>query len=166
MTQKLDPDEKLRRKKARDRAYYLKNREHIIAGANSYTEIWRRNNPERARERTRRHRRKVKRQAIVAYGGKCACCGLDDYPFLSIDHINNDGAAHRKREKVGSGRIFAWLKKHNYPAGFQVLCFNCNLAKQHYGGECPHQTRLRGAPLLSDELPRNLSPRQLNHPEK
>jgi hypothetical protein len=29
----------------------------------------------------------------------------------------------------------------NYPAGYQVLCFNCNWAKSH--GGCPH-----AAPIL------------------
>ena len=31
---------------------------------------------------------------------KCAMCGCDDIRVLDIDHINNDGAAHRK--KIGS----------------------------------------------------------------
>jgi len=145
MTKKLDPAERKRRQQARDRAYYLKNREAIIASTGSYSEIWRKNNPEKANERTRRHRHKVKRQVIEAYGARCACCGLDDYPFLSIDHINNDGASHRRKLGLHAGKIYPWLKKHGYPDGFQVLCFNCNLAKAHHGGECPHQTRLKEA---------------------
>lgn len=29
-----------------------------------------------------------------------------------------------------------WLEANGYPAGFQVLCANCNMAKQ--SGGCPH----------------------------
>ena len=32
---------------------------------------------------------------------------------------------------------YRWLKNHNYPEGFQVLCYNCNLPKGVYG-VCPH----------------------------
>ena len=61
---------------------------------------------------------------------------MDIYEFLSIDHINNDGAAHRR--KLGSNYIYSWLIQTNFPEGFQVLCHNCNLAKGFYK-QCPHQ---------------------------
>lgn len=69
------------------------------------------------------------------YGGKCACCGEDEWKFLTIDHINNDGAAHRRVVKT---YITGWLIKNNFPPGFQILCHNCNFTKEAYGG-CPHQ---------------------------
>ena len=31
-----------------------------------------------------------------------------------------------------------WIKKNNFPKGFQILCHNCNVAKGIYG-ECPHE---------------------------
>ena len=34
-----------------------------------------------------------------------------------------------------------WLKRNGYPAGYQVLCFNCNFAK-HRKGACPHTRAL------------------------
>jgi len=72
--------------------------------------------------------------AFAAYGGSfCACCGEDHYEFLCIDHVDNNGAAHRK--KVGD--VLSWLSKNGYPSGFQVLCINCNFAKGHLG-ECSH----------------------------
>lgn len=61
--------------------------------------------------------------------------------FLGIDHVNNDGEAHR-REMAGYGRaIYQWLRHHDYPQDgrFQVLCHNCNIAKGLYGA-CPHRT--------------------------
>lgn len=85
-------------------------------------------------------KRQLKAEVIAAYGNKCACCTLADVRFLSIDHIANDGANHRRKNKLTAGTsTYAWLRKNNYPAGFQVLCFNCNFAKQLNEGVCPHQ---------------------------
>ena len=89
--------------------------------------------------REKAYRKKERLGALAAYGGKCACCGEEDYRFLCIDHINNDGAEHRKKIK---GTIFSWLRKNNYPEGFQVLCWNCNMGKYHNGGICPHKDPL------------------------
>lgn len=86
----------------------------------------------------RKFYQKLKEAAFQAYGGyKCACPGCDvtEPQFLQIDHLLDDGAIHR--EVIGRGGLYAWLKKHNYPPGFQVLCANCNFAKGHYG-MCPH----------------------------
>jgi len=80
---------------------------------------------------------------IEAYGGKCACCGESEPMFLVIDHKMDDGAEHRSmigigKSKVGSGSImYAWLIKNEFPKDFQLLCANCNMAKQ--SGGCPHQ---------------------------
>jgi hypothetical protein len=56
--------------------------------------------------------------------------------FLTIDHIENNGAEHRRQQRNGQNKghdIYAWLRKNNYPEGFQVLCYNCNCAKGIYG---------------------------------
>ena len=66
----------------------------------------------------------------------CQCCGEDDLALLVLDHIKNDGKRHR--QQVGSLYIYSWLTQHDFPKGFQVLCFNCNMGKQFNGGtECP-----------------------------
>lgn len=85
---------------------------------------------------------KIKEETMRQYGGPvCTCCGEEEVKFLSLDHINGGGNRHRKQTGCGSGRVFyRWLKKHGYPPGFQVLCFNCNMSKGFYG-ECPHVTR-------------------------
>jgi hypothetical protein len=68
----------------------------------------------------------------------CACCGEEWPIFLGIDHMNGQGAAHRR--ETGRGAVLhQWLKAQGYPKGFQVLCFNCNFAK-HRKGDCPHQS--------------------------
>ncbi len=94
---------------------------------------------------------KLKHEVFLAYGGaKCACCGETEEAFLSIDHIFNDGATHRKeiRKPLKNGKgstsgILGWLKTSNFPAGFQILCMNCNFGKSKNGGVCPHKSNLQ-----------------------
>lgn len=92
------------------------------------------------RERHQKNRAEV----LDAYGGKCACCGESEPAFLCMDHIDGGGNAHRK-EQTGNRRgsattIYYWLKRNGYPEGFQILCANCNMAKERPQG-CPHQRR-------------------------
>ena len=58
---------------------------------------------------------------------------MNDIRALSIDHINSDGASHRK--EVGNG-MYRWLLKNNFPEGFQVLCMNCQFIKRETNNEC------------------------------
>jgi len=81
--------------------------------------------------------RKLKDDVFAAYGGyRCNCCGETEVLFLQIDHVENDGAVHRR--EIGSGALYLWLKRHKFPEGFQVLCANCNWGKRQNGGICPH----------------------------
>lgn len=75
------------------------------------------------------------------YGRMCACCGLDDARFLTIDHVNNDGKECRAKQKsyyTEYARIAREL-----PKDIQILCMNCNFAKQRFGGVCPHESDRR-----------------------
>lgn len=114
---------------------YRKTRTVIIK--NYATEYYKRNKlviNERNRQRDKEMRLKV----IAHYSNGlmcCACCNENTFQFLTIDHINNDGAEHRKTLK---NKIYWWLKINGYPEDFQVLCMNCNFAKGMYG-KCPHQ---------------------------
>jgi hypothetical protein len=84
-------------------------------------------------------RRAQRMEALVAYGGTapaCACCGESVLLFLALDHVN--GGGHRQHRELGGGGFYTWLRKNNYPEGFQVLCHNCNLGRQINGGICPH----------------------------
>jgi hypothetical protein len=102
-------------------AYYLRNREKMIAEAKQY-------------------RRLIKQCVMDHYGKICKCCGEDNIAFLNIDHIDGNGNTHRKEIGKSSGiGFYTWLKKNNFPEGFQTLCFNCNIARYKNGGICPHQ---------------------------
>lgn len=83
-------------------------------------------------------RQSVRTQVINAYGGKCACCGETEPKLLTIDHVNNDGAEHRRKLNIKGGWVFySWIIKNNFPKNLQLLCFNCNCAKGFFG-KCPH----------------------------
>ena len=78
----------------------------------------------------------------MAYGGyRCNCCGETEHTFLSIDHVDNDGYKHKgpHGRRYAGLSLFSWLKKNDYPDGFQVLCHNCNIGKHLNDGVCPHQ---------------------------
>jgi hypothetical protein len=88
----------------------------------------------------RKRWQKLRHGVLVHYSGgqpACSCCGEKHDEFLSIDHINGDGADHRRM--IGSGATYRWLTNNNFPPGFQVLCMNCNFAKGHACGGCPHR---------------------------
>lgn len=100
----------------------------------------RRNNREFFKIKDQQRSLKAKLATLAAYGDKCACCGEAHYQFLTIDHVNNDGAEHRRTNNVsGAMGMYLWLKRNGYPKDFQVLCMNCNCAKAWFG-VCPHQT--------------------------
>lgn len=108
---------------------------------------WRNENRGKYRESEARYLQKLKDITYETYGGYvCACCGEKERAFLSLDHIQNNGADHRevisgKRRGNGTGKgLFLWLQRQNYPKGLlQVLCHNCNMGKHLNGGICPHQ---------------------------
>ena len=74
------------------------------------------------------------------YGSRCNCCGETERGFLTIDHVRNDGAAHRRQllpsHRVGLG-WYRWIVRHKYPDFLQILCWNCNMSKARLGA-CPH----------------------------
>lgn len=99
--------------------------------------------PEKYREQARLRRQKLKMQVLVIYGGKypkCKCCGEKEIMFLTLDHVNGDGAKERRIRSAGSA-FYQKLKKLNFPDKdrYQVLCYNCNCGRQLNGGICPHQ---------------------------
>jgi len=98
---------------------------------------YREDHKEYYRKYGREFHRRLRIKSFSHYGNRCLCCGETRYEFLVIDHINGGGNRHRKEIGKG-GEIYYWLKKNNYPEGFQVLCHNCNMAKGAYG-ECPHK---------------------------
>src|SRR3990167_5409425 len=130
------------------------------------TKEWRINNLERARAHGRKHywahrsehseqwqeyRNSLKAKVYAAYSGSismCACCGESEKEFLCIDHINGNGAEHRKliagkNRGVGGVKLYLWLIRNGFPTGFQILCNNCDTSKGS-GSVCIHQRTMNG----------------------
>jgi len=108
--------------KDKDKRYYLNNKEMCQKKNVPLVRKW---------------RKKLGDEVIKHYGGKCICCGEAIREFLSIDHING-GRGKKKEPNLSGWMFYYWLKRNNYPKGFQVMCYNCNLAKGFYG-KCPHK---------------------------
>lgn len=68
---------------------------------------------------------KNKQAVFDHYGHACTYCGATEH--LHVDHINGDGKAHRDATKL---RIEQFLVANNFPQGYQILCRQCNIAKQ------------------------------------
>ena len=87
-----------------------------------------------------KRRYQARRQRVFDhYGRSCACCGETTFGFLTLDHINKDGA-ELPRSVKNHIAIYFWLIQQGFPEGFQTLCYNCNYGKAKNGGVCPHLT--------------------------
>lgn len=98
--------------------------------------VWRQRNYEQNKDRWNEARRSQNRNerdaCIQAYGGACACCGETWLDYLCIDHVDGGGREHRSTVS----NVYRDLRVRGYPAGYQVLCANCNMAKERSG--CNH----------------------------
>jgi hypothetical protein len=130
-------------RKAYNHEHYLANRTRVVARNTAWNtankdkvRIARHTNYENNRERVKEYHnvlRDGKKATIVQhYGGKCVWpgCGVADIDVLTIDHINNDGAAERRElNERGGNKTYERLIREDFPEGYQVLCANHNLKK-------------------------------------
>lgn len=112
--------------------YRKKNKEKLL----KLNRDWCSKNREHVREENRKERERLKMEVLGRYSSNkicCAYCGFEDTRALQIDHIDNNGAEER-REKLGNRTcagttFYRWIRRQNYPCGYQVLCANCNIIK-------------------------------------
>lgn len=75
----------------------------------------------------------LKGRVLNHYGRACHTCGETDPDKLCIDHLNENGRAHREAlgmRRVGfSSQFYSWLIRSNFPPGYQTLCLGCNKVK-------------------------------------
>ncbi len=88
------------------------------------------------KENKRKSDQRLRTRILEAYGNRCAICGITHKEFLALDHIDNDGAEH-KRLLSGGKRfadgytVYRDVAKQGYPKDkYQLLCHNCNVVKQ------------------------------------
>ena len=101
---------------------------------------WIDSNRERYNEAKSEYRFKLKLAAITHYSNgtmACAHCGYTgNLDALCLDHINDDGKAHREElgcggRGIGAGTtMYERLKALGWLPGLQVLCANCNTIKE------------------------------------
>jgi len=100
---------------------------------------WIKANRERYNASKYHYRDRCKVDAIFKYNKEmeCVVCGFSDIRGLCLDHIDNDGASHRKKLRIPSRgsssagmQTYEALKREGWPKGLQVLCFNCNTIKE------------------------------------
>lgn len=116
----------------RRRENYPENRDVIIQRVCEYAK----NNRDKCNALAKNMRDRLKDEVISHYCDgeiQCKSCNEQDIDILSIDHINGNGAEHRR--EIGLGRkcgyhFYRWLNRNNFPEGFQVLCFNCQFRKR------------------------------------
>lgn len=82
------------------------------------------------RDSTRKTTRERRISALMFLGGRCEHCGFNDARALQFDHINGDGAKHR-REMIGHSSWQSSTAVLKHPEMFQVLCANCNWIKRY-----------------------------------
>jgi hypothetical protein len=110
-----------------------------------YAKTYRAEHPEyvqKSNQRGAANRLKVKTEVLTHYGydGRLLCCWedclIEDVDVLTLDHLLDDGAAHRSeitggKYRCGGGmNIYYWVKKNGYPQGFQTLCHNHQWKKE------------------------------------
>lgn len=99
---------------------------------------WIINNRARYNASKARYRFKLKCEVMRLYANpvKCVRCGFSVIDGLVLDHVNNDGAKHRRESGISSRgnpgglRIYEHIRKNGKIDGLQVLCANCNTIKQ------------------------------------
>jgi len=111
-----------------ERRRYQANREAKLEHQRGYY----RANTQAVQDYQRRYRENNRDIVFGHYGRSCTCCGSSEN--LTIDHVNGDGAQHRRElygdPQRGTTRFYRWLIRNGFPDGFQTLCHRCNSSKR------------------------------------
>lgn len=129
------------KQKKRRRLLTGEKKEESLRKGREYAKEYYKNPINKARNanHAKNRRLKEKYRCIEYYSRgtmKCSCCGESVYEFLTLDHVNNDGAEHRRI--ANRDTIYGWLIANGFPEGFDVNCMNCNWGRR-LTGVCPHK---------------------------
>lgn len=102
-----------------------------------YHQKWQRDHAEEVRKQHREYAVEIKLEVLSHYGpsGSLQCswpdCTITDPDMLTLDHVDNDGASHRKMKPGLTGhKLYSLLRSSGFPAGYQTLCWNHNSKKE------------------------------------
>lgn len=140
----------------RSKRYYEKHKARVLAANKKYRaahkerykelqKTWCERNPEKRKAIRNKSRNKfywnLRQEMFNAYGNACTCCGETEPCFLTLEHLNGDGAKHRKSH-VQPSNLLRELKQKGWPKdAYTILCANCNGGKYRNGGICPHEAK-------------------------
>ncbi len=98
----------------------------IDNGRKYYANPIKRNKLKKNRKKYNENKRRL---VINSLGGECYCCGDKEFHRLTIDHVNNDGAEHRKKLGGDLIKMLNDIIRQNYPRDkYRVACITCNCA--------------------------------------
>lgn len=115
-----------------------------------YQKRWKTENADRFKLVQKRSMDAIRFECLQHYSGlevpECRCCKETMFEFLQLDHIDGDGAAHKKfmiqinGKNIDGNALYYHLKNNNFPnePRLQVLCVKCNFGKR-IGKYCPHE---------------------------
>jgi len=129
----------------KDRERYIKHRKKISARRKLARGTKAESGYENRRAKFKRDYHLLKHRAYAKLGDKCNVCGELRVPTLSVDHVNGDGAAHRK---TATGLKFYRDVISDDDGRFQLLCMNCQWMKRHINGETKKPRLLLGAAVI------------------
>lgn len=113
-----------------------------------YQRNWTKQNPDKVHNTTNKYRANHREKIILCskkyrdnlkylvfehYGQFCSLCGEKQVGFLCVDHIEGRQKWGHDRTMTGT-KMYRWLKNNNFPSGFRILCFNCNMKLAYHFG--------------------------------
>ena len=137
-----------------------------------YQKRYRTENRERVAAVKKRATDAVRLECLQHYSSlhvpECRCCKETIFEFLQLDHVDGDGAAHKKfminhnGKNLFGGAMYYHLRKSGFPdqPRLQVLCVKCNFGKR-LGRYCPHEL-LRKIDMDGNPIPDEFYPPVLN----
>lgn len=99
----------------------------------------------------------LRHQIFQHYGRCCACCGLRDERFLTIDHVffGKGNKLPKSERRTETRKMMRHIIEEKFPDSYQLLCMNCNWVKG-CRGKCFHETdreELIGTGICSGKTP-------------
>jgi hypothetical protein len=121
------------------REYYWRHRNEVVERRKEFY----RKNAARMSRNAAVFKGHVRRATRAYLGNKCACCGETEQEFLSVDHVRNNGAKHRREKGREAWMWEVWkaIKEKRIVTEYQLMCFNCNFSKHFGKGVCAHKRR-------------------------
>jgi hypothetical protein len=125
-----------------EKLYYNSNKINILEKQKKYHKLHRNDyknywikNKDKKHILSKKSNQKLKQEVFTHYcNGQPHCqdegCNVTNLIFLTIDHINNNGAEERRKANKNGTEFYRWIKQNEYLKGYQVLCWNHN--KKNY----------------------------------